>query len=562
MKLNLKIFSMLFVMIIFTISAVSIGVLTIKNMDEKFRFFAENDTVFLSDYKDIYALGLQRGQAVRNVLLNPKDQKGMENFNTAVSDSENLLTNLLKSASDHGLDTAKLIEIQKLTANDIELQKKAINLASSNPAQALKIIVEQETPVWRDIKTKYFDMEITVHEMFTNDSLQIHRTLSFNENMMYVMVVLFLIFSAAILVYVRVAVIRPIIQSSIQVNRIAQGDLTVQPLPERSKDEIGDLGRSLNGLVRDWGHMVKEVKQTALQVASSSEMLSNVSKETTQAVRQVSGSIVSLASGTETQLRGTEECGRTIEEMSIGIQRIAESSSGASEFAVKAADQSNQGQSAIDRMLEQMGLIRNSVGDTSLVIHTLNERSREISSIVSTIKGISTQTKLLALNASIEAARAGDSGRGFAVVASEVRKLAEQAQTSAEEIQTVISSIQEETKNATVAMERGLVDVKSGGIIVDEVREMFTRILSDSTYVSEQIQEISAATQQMSACSQQVTASMDQITAVSRDSSESAREAAAASNQQLAAMEDVASSARTLNDMATNLQELVSRFSA
>lgn len=562
MKLNAKIFSMLLVLIIFTIAAVLISVLTMRNMDEKFRFFAEKDATFLSNYKDIYAFGLQRGQAVRNVLLNPKDAKGLENFKAAVSDSENLLVTLVKTAPDEGLDPAKIIEIQNLTAKDIDLQKKAVDFASSDPAQALKIIIEQETPVWRDIKTKYFDMEKVVHEMFSNNSAQIRRTLNFNENMMYVVVALFLIFSAAILVYIRRAIIRPIVQSSIQVNRIAQGDLTVKPLPDRSKDEIGDLGRSLNELVRDWGHLVKEVKQTALQVSASSELLTTVSRETTQAVGQVSGAVVSLATGTETQLRSTEECGRTIEEMSVGIQRIAESSGGASEFAAKAASQSNRGQSAIDRMLEQMGFIRDSVGDTSVEIRTLEERSEEISFIVSTIKDISTQTKLLALNASIEAARAGDSGRGFAVVASEVRKLAEQTQTSAEQIHALVSSVQEKTKNASIAIERGLVDVKSGGVIVDEVREMFIRILSDSKDVSEQIQEISAATQQMSACSQEVTASMEQITSISKDSSESAREAATSSQQQLAAMEDVASSARTLNGMATTLQELVSRFSA
>ncbi|BCJ86548.1 hypothetical protein skT53_15330 [Effusibacillus dendaii] len=219
-----------------------------------------------------------------------------------------------------------------------------------------------------------------------------------------------------------------------------------------------------------------------------------------------------------------------------------------------------EGNQAIRTAISQMNSIQNTVSGLAKVITGLGERSQEIGQIVEAITSIASQTNLLALNAAIEAARAGEHGRGFAVVADEVRKLAEQSSISAQQISELIATIQEETNKAVESMERGTKEVSEGITAVNLAGESFEQIGHSITDVSSQMQEVSAASKQMSTNSQQVIKSIDTISEITESTAAGAQNVSAASEEQLATMEEITASANALAQMAEELQKIVMKF--
>lgn len=185
---------------------------------------------------------------------------------------------------------------------------------------------------------------------------------------------------------------------------------------------------------------------------------------------------------------------------------------------------------------------------------------KKISEIVSLITAIADQTNLLALNAAIEAARAGEHGKGFAVVADEVRRLAEQSSQSATEIYNLISSIQSDSNASITVMEKGKEDVKVGMAFTNEVGEIFKEILTSSEEVASQIREISAASQQISASSEEVAASVNNIKQSAEQSAEFSSNVSKSTQEQLSTMQEVKDASSSLGKTAEELQGLVAKF--
>jgi len=274
----------------------------------------------------------------------------------------------------------------------------------------------------------------------------------------------------------------------------------------------------------------------------------------------MASTIQQVASGAVSQLQATEESARAMTEMSTGIQRIAESTSTISQAAMDTTIETQEGNHSVQKAVGQMQLIKNSVESTSSLVKSLGERSNEISHILDVIAGIASQTNLLALNAAIEAARAGEHGRGFAVVADEVRKLAEQSNESANQIAHLIHEIQQDTAGAVVAMDTVNQHVLAGLEVVQEAGTAFQRISSEITTIAEQMQESSAVAEQMSASSEEITASIDQTASIARESADFAQSVATFSTNQLQAMDELASSAESLRSMAAELSGLVRKY--
>ncbi|MNJ56966.1 Methyl-accepting chemotaxis protein McpA [compost metagenome] len=207
-----------------------------------------------------------------------------------------------------------------------------------------------------------------------------------------------------------------------------------------------------------------------------------------------------------------------------------------------------------------MNSVQESITSLSELMAGLGERSAQIGTITEVINGIAGQTNLLALNAAIEAARAGEHGRGFAVVADEVRKLAEESSASAQQITGLVQLIQQDTRHAVEAVKANGVETQSGMEIVTNAGYVFKEILNAVNKVAGEIQEVSAGAEQIAASSDEVVKFMEQISTISEAASGGTHNVSAATEEQLASMEEIASSAASLSKMAEQLQEQVNKF--
>ncbi|QOY34820.1 methyl-accepting chemotaxis protein [Anaerobacillus isosaccharinicus] len=344
------------------------------------------------------------------------------------------------------------------------------------------------------------------------------------------------------------------------VERVAKGDLTGKAIEVKSNDELGRLTASTNEMAINLRSLLTKTTETSSQVAAASEELTASSHQTTVATNQIAATIKDVAQGAEVTVSGTKESARAMEEMTTGIQRIAESSSVVAESSLDATHEAQEGNKSLQRVIEQMNSISEAVKEATVIIGRLGERSNEIGSILGVITTIADQTNLLALNAAIEAARAGEHGKGFAVVADEVRKLAEESRQSAAKISSVIHEIQAETSVAVKTMDNGTKEVEAGINVVEETGYAFERILGAIQNVSSQIQEVSATAEQMSASSEEVSASVDEMANVAVETAEHFQLVASGAEQQLSSMEEIKTSANNLSELAQELQEEIKKF--
>ena len=341
---------------------------------------------------------------------------------------------------------------------------------------------------------------------------------------------------------------------------IAKGNLKIGKFNSNLKDEIGQLGRAFRTMTDNLIHLIQQVSLSSTQVAASSQQLSDGAEQSAQASQQVAMAIMEVSLGTERQLNAVNETSSIMQQMSAGIQHMLENSRIVVKSSEETALSAELGSQAIGKTIQQMINIENTVTESADVVMNLGERSKEIGQIVDTISGIAAQTNLLALNAAIEAARAGEQGRGFAVVADEVRKLAEQSQEASQQIALLISGIQQDTQKAVLSMNEGTHQVKLGTEVAETAGQAFNEITTLVNQVSSQVGEISEEIQQMALGSQRIVSSITEIYETSRDITGQTQTVSAATEEQSASVEEIASSSQLLATMADELQQSLNKF--
>nr|WP_235617213.1 methyl-accepting chemotaxis protein [Lysinibacillus mangiferihumi] len=368
-----------------------------------------------------------------------------------------------------------------------------------------------------------------------------------------------IVVSAIAVHFVIKGIIRPIENLKESAVTISKGNLT-EKVSITSNDEIGKLGQAFNDMQDSLRTLIKKVEVNAEEVASSAEELTANANQTSMATGQVAIAVQEVATSADIQTTNASKNAASLNELSKAILHIAGISSAVTNLSQQATVQANEGGKAVQDTKVQMNSIHLSVSDSNKKIQTLHERSRQITSILDVITGITDQTNLLALNAAIEAARAGEQGKGFAVVADEVRKLAEQSQHSAKQIFDLINGIQADTEQSVSIMAKVAEDVLNGLRVSDEAIAKFQVIMTSMKEITPKMEEVSSSSEQMSASVLEVAAITEDLAFTAKGNAATSEEVAASTEEQLASMEEINASAQSLSHMADELKALVNQF--
>ena len=341
--------------------------------------------------------------------------------------------------------------------------------------------------------------------------------------------------------------------------KIAEGDLRTQ-IRISSDDEMGNLAHSLEHMVENLKNVIGKVNGMSVQVAAASEELTASSEQSAQAAHQVSESIVSIAEGASTQATEAQNIQQTADEVTMHAKDIAERTQNVMQNASGARSSIISGRTSINEAVLQMQQITKSTDSVEQSIHKLSVGSKKIAEIIDMITSIAEQTNLLALNAAIEAARAGEAGRGFAVVADEVRKLAEESNKSSQQITELVHANQTDMEAAIQASAQGSESVQKGIQTVRSADEVFQSIVGTIDSLVSDIENIASAIRDMAEENENVLRASVTIRDTSGKNSNESQTVSAAMEEQSASMHEIADASRSLAHLAGELQAEMKKF--
>jgi methyl-accepting chemotaxis protein len=317
-----------------------------------------------------------------------------------------------------------------------------------------------------------------------------------------------------------------------EMDKFSEGDLSVSVKAENEDDDIGKLFDGFNKSVKNIREMINRVLEAVQATASASN--------------QISASTEEMAAGAQEQSSQTTEIASAVEEMATTIVQTTENAGTAATRSKEAGKKAEEGAAKVEETKQGMNDIVTSAQGTAAIISSLANKTDQIGEIAQVIDDIADQTNLLALNAAIEAARAGEQGRGFAVVADEVRKLAERTTKATKEIAETIKDIQHEAKEADDSMQTAGKVVERGQLLTEQVAKSLSEILEGSQNAVDVITQVASASEQQSAAAEQISRNVESISSVA--------------NESASGIQQIARASEDLNRLTENLQDLVSHF--
>ncbi len=515
------------------IIALAMALGNMQATNDRFKTFIEHDLSELQAYNQMYAQGLQAGQALRNIVLDPANRKAYDNLDQALRDFDAAHDTAVSRTSEEPKASAALGRITQIWKEDAPIQEQVKTLAATDQAAAIRILNSEETPRWRKVRAEVLQLMADQKKLVGVEMLDLEQHCKTAWLVSTTLGLAAIGFGGFFVLLVVQGLKRSLDQMGNSMTELAsgQGDLT-QRLAVTTKDEIGRTAEAFNRFMEGLQNIVRQVHANSEELAGSAT--------------ELSGTADQVAQGSQNQSEAASATAAGVEQMTVSIASVADAAEEVRRLSAASLERTKDGNESLSQLLGELDRVESAVGEIAASVSEFVRSTDAITGMTKQVKDIADQTNLLALNAAIEAARAGEQGRGFAVVADEVRKLAEKSGQSASEIDGVTQTLGHQSAIVEKSIDRGLQSLRASQEFMENVANVLAEANESVGRASHGVDDITSSVHEQKSASNEIARNVEQIAQMAEENT--------------AAIHETSRAAHRMEQLAAELQQAVGRF--